>query len=72
MFLQKQEKREVEAALGESARAAMTRRATIRKQLRCRFALIEILGVCSGAHDQKNGTEDGHPAPQLRLRYDRL
>ena len=43
MFLQKQIEREVKAALGEPARAAMAGRAAFGEQFWRRFALIEIL-----------------------------
>ena len=43
MFLQKQIEREVKAALGEPARAAMAGRTTFGEQFCRRLALIEIL-----------------------------
>jgi|HubBroStandDraft_2_1064218.scaffolds.fasta_scaffold388283_2 hypothetical protein len=58
MLLQEREEREPEAALGKTACAAMTRRTTIRKQPRRRFALIEILSMCRSAYEYKNGSED--------------
>jgi hypothetical protein len=54
VLLQKQEKRETEASLGKTARAAMTCRATICKQLGGRFALIEVLSVCGAAGQRAN------------------
>jgi hypothetical protein len=54
VLLQEQEERKTKAVLGKTARAAMTCRATIRKQLGSRFALIEILGVCHAADQCRN------------------
>ena len=67
MFLQEREQRGAEAAFGETACGAVTCRATIRKQLRCRFALIEILGLCRAADQRIKGAEDQQTAPQLWL-----
>jgi hypothetical protein len=58
VLLQEQEERETKAALGKTACAAMTCRATIPKQLGGRFALIEILGMC-GAADQYQKSAKG-------------
>jgi hypothetical protein len=55
VIFQEQEERQTKAALGKTARAAMTCRATIRKQLGGRFALIEILRVCRAADRCRNG-----------------
>jgi hypothetical protein len=57
MLLQEQEQRQPEAALGKTACAVMTGRATIRKQPFGRFALIEILGVRRTADQQRNGAK---------------
>ncbi len=59
MVLQEHEEREAEAALGKTARAAMTARAAIREQPGGRFALIEILGACGAADQDQNGAR-GH------------
>jgi hypothetical protein len=67
MLFQEQEERETEAAPGKTACAAMTCRATIRKQPRGRFALIEILSVCRSADVHINGSEDEQTAPQFWL-----
>jgi hypothetical protein len=45
VLLQEKVQRKSEAALGKTACAAMTCRATVRKQPGGRFALIQILGV---------------------------
>jgi hypothetical protein len=58
VLLQEQEERETKAALGKTACAAMTCRATIRKQLGGRFAGIEILGVCRAADQHQNCAND--------------
>jgi hypothetical protein len=70
MVFQEQEQRGTEAALGETAGAAMTCRATISKQLHGRFALIEILGMCRGADERINGAEHKQTVPQLWLRQE--
>jgi hypothetical protein len=70
MLLQEQEEREPEAALGKTACAAMTCRATIRKQPRGRLALIEILGMGRSADERKNGSKDKRIAPQFWLRHE--
>jgi hypothetical protein len=54
VLLQEQEERKTEAALGKTACAVMTSRATVRKQLVGRFALIEILSVCRTANQHGN------------------
>ena len=54
MVLQEQKQRQAEAALGKPARAAVTGRATIRKQPDGRFALIEVLGVCCAPDQNQN------------------
>ncbi len=54
MLLQEQEQRQTEAALGKTAGAAMTCRATVGKQLRRRFTLIDILGVCGSASQHRD------------------
>lgn len=75
MFVQEREQRGTRAALGKAAWAAMARRATVRKQPRCRFALIEILGLCPGraekSADQRNHRAKDKPTPpQLSLRHE--
>jgi hypothetical protein len=55
--LQEQVERESEAALGKTAWAAMTCRATIGKQPGGRFALIEILGMCRSADQHSHGAK---------------
>ena len=75
MFLQERQQRGTGAALGKAARVAMARRATVRKQPRCRFALIEILGLCPGrgekSADQRNHRAKHKPTPpQLSLRHE--
>jgi hypothetical protein len=70
MFLQEQEERGTEAAPGEIACAAMTCRATICKQLHCRFALIEILSMCRSTDERMDCAEDEQTAPQLWLRHE--
>jgi len=69
MVLQEQEQRRAEAALGETSRAAMTGHATIRKQPRARFALIEILSVCHSPEEQIRGAENEKTPPQSWLRH---
>jgi hypothetical protein len=64
VLLQEQEQRESEAALGKTACAAMTCRATVGKQLGGRFALIEILGVCRSADQRSNCAKGEQTAPQ--------
>ena len=75
VFLQEREQRGAAAAFGKAAGAAMARRATVRKQPRCRFALIEILGPCPGhveeSADQRNHRAKDKPTPpQLSLRHE--
>jgi hypothetical protein len=70
MVLQEQEEGGTEAAASKTARAAMTCRATIRKQPRRRFALIDILSVSRGAHDPINCSEDEQIASQFWLRHE--
>ena len=65
MVLQEQEQRQAEAALGKAARAAMTGRATIRKQPGSRFALIEILAVCRAADQDQNGDKGEVAEPEF-------
>ena len=69
MLLQEQVERKPEAALGETARAAVTCRATIRKQLGGRFALIDILSMCRSADQHGNCAEDEQTAPPLLQRH---
>jgi hypothetical protein len=71
MLFQEQEECGTEAALGETACAAMACRATIRKQPHCRFALIEILSLCRTADERIDCTKDEPTAPQFRLRHAR-
>jgi hypothetical protein len=70
MLLQEHEERGTEAALGETAGAAMTGRATIRKQPRGRFALIEILSVCCSPGEHINGAEHEQTPLQFWLRHE--
>jgi hypothetical protein len=70
MVLQEQEEGGTEAAPGKTACAAMACRATIRKQPRCRFALIDILSVRRSAAKRINGSEDEQTAPQFWLRHE--
>ena len=67
MVLQKQKQGGTEAAPGQTAGAAMTGRATIRKQTHCRFALINILTVCRSAEKRINSSEDEQTAAQFFL-----
>ena len=73
VFFQEREQRETEAAFGETAWAAMACRATVRKQPRRRFALVEILGLGGGRVEQSAGERNDRAdneqiAPQLWLR----
>jgi hypothetical protein len=70
VLLQEQEKRKPEATLGKTAGAAMACRATIRKQLGGRFALIEILSVCRAADQHENCAKGEQTAPQLLRRHE--
>jgi hypothetical protein len=73
MLPQELEELGTRAPPGETGRAAMTRRATIRKQMRRRFALIEILGMYRRTGQQRiNGAEDKQTAPQLWLSHERM
>jgi hypothetical protein len=72
MLPQELEELGTRAPPGETGRAAMTRRATIRKQMRRRFALIEILGLRRRTGQRINGAEDKQTAPQLWLRHERM
>jgi hypothetical protein len=54
VLLQKQVECKTKSALGKTVRAAMTCRATIRKQPGGRLALIEILGVRRAADHYQN------------------
>ena len=65
MLFQEKVEREFEAALSETAGAAMTRRATVRKQLGGRFALIEILCGCRCAGQHGDDAKSGQGAPQF-------
>src|SRR5277367_4090569 len=58
VILQEQVQCEAEAALGKTACAAMTGRATIRKQPGRRFARIEVLGARWAADQQRNDAKD--------------
>jgi hypothetical protein len=70
VLLQEQEQRETEASLGKTARAAMTCRATIRKQPGGRFALVEILSVCGTAGQHTNCAKRKQTTPQLLQRHE--
>ena len=70
MVLQEQEEGGTEAAPSKTACAAMTCRATIRKQPRGRFALINILSLCRSADERINGSEDEQTAPQFWLQHE--
>jgi hypothetical protein len=72
MLPQELEELGTRAPPGETGRAAMTRRATIRKQMRRRFALIEILGMGRRTGQHINGAEDKQTAPQLWLSHERM
>jgi hypothetical protein len=56
-------------AFAKTVWAAMACRATIRKQLRRRFALIEILGVCRSG-ERIEGAESKQTTPQYWLRHE--
>ena len=58
-------------AFAKTVWAAMACRATIRKQLRRRFALIEILGMCRSAGERIEGAEGKQTMPQCWLRLER-
>jgi hypothetical protein len=72
MLLQELEQLGTGAAFGETGRAAMTRRAAIRKQPRRRFALIEILGMGRRTSQCTNGAENEPTAPQRWRRHELL
>ena len=72
MLLQELEERGTGAPFGETRRAAVTSRATIRKQPRRRFALIEILGMCRRTSQRVNSAENEQTAPQPWLRQEFL
>jgi hypothetical protein len=57
VLLQEQEQRKPEAALGKTACAAMTCRATVCKQPGGRFALVDILSVRPAADQYSNGAK---------------
>jgi hypothetical protein len=57
VLLQEEEERKTKSPFGKPARVVMTRRATVRKQLGARFALIEILGM-SHADQRSNGSDN--------------
>jgi hypothetical protein len=67
VLLQKQEERETEAASGKTTCAVMARRATICKQPRGRFALIEILSMRRSSDEHIYGAKDQQAAPQFWL-----
>jgi hypothetical protein len=67
MLLQELEQRGAGAAPGETARAAMACLATIGKQLRGRFALIEILAMRRRSAERIKRAEHQQTVPQLRL-----
>ena len=69
MFLQKQIEREVEAALGEPARAAMAGRATFGKQFWRRFALIEILREGHRSAHRHDHGKDKQTAARFHWRH---
>jgi len=64
MLLQELEQRGTGAAPGQTGRAAMAFLATIGKQLRGRFALIEILRVRRGNAERIKRAERQQTAPQ--------
>lgn len=70
MLLQELEELGTRAPPGETRRAAMTSRATIRKQMRRRFALIEILGMGRRTGQRIDGAEDEQTPPQRWLRHE--
>jgi hypothetical protein len=70
MLLQELEELGTRPPPGKTRRAAMTRRATIRKQMRRRFALIEILGMYRRTGQRINGAEGKQTASQLWLRHE--
>jgi hypothetical protein len=57
VLLQEQIEREPEAALGETAGAAVTARAIIGKYPGGRFARVEVLGVDGSAGERGEGTK---------------
>ena len=57
-------------SFGESWRAAMAGRAAIRKQMRRRFALIEILGMGRRAGQRIDGAENEQTPSQRWLRHE--
>ena len=63
MLLQVKVERKPEAALGKPAWAAMTCRATIRKQPGRRFALIDILSL-RPASSERGEPKLNEPAPE--------
>jgi hypothetical protein len=69
VLLQEQEQRQSEAALGKTACAVMTCRATVRKQPFGGFALIEILGVRHSADQHRNCAKDEQTARPLLRRH---
>ena len=70
MLLQELEELGTRAPPGETGRAAMTGRATIRKQMRRRFALIKILGMNSRTSQCVKSAEDKETTPQRWLRHE--
>ena len=70
MFPEERQQRGAIAAPGETARGAMTFHTTIRKQLRRRFALIEILGIGRDADERLNDAEDKQRSPQPWLQHE--
>jgi hypothetical protein len=72
MLPQELEQLGTRAPPGQTGRTTMTRRATIRKQMRRRLALIEILGMGRRTGECINRAEDKQTAPQFWLRHELL
>ncbi len=68
VVFQEKIEREIEAALGETAGAAMTRSATVSKQPGGRFALIDILCVCRCAGQHSDDAKGEQSAPRFLQR----
>jgi hypothetical protein len=69
VLLQEKVQRETEAALGKTACAAMTCRATVREQPGGRLALIEILSVRRTADQHVHCAKDEQTAPPFLPRH---
>lgn len=70
MLLQELEELGTGASFGESWRAAMAGRAAIRKQMRRRFALIEILGMGRRTGQRIDGAENEQTPSQRWLHHE--